>query len=199
MSDRLTLANAIEEALVSVAGHGTVAVDTSIVRAKAERIASTIVDLIHDNVATKVDIAELRAATKADIAELRAVDQGGHRRAEGSDQGGHRRAEGSDQGGHRRAARGNPSGEDGPHRPHRTGGTSAVHSAWQPRRGAVWSDRRRDALVAAARAMTAIRHDAESFRCGRMTGGRRSPRPGLAAIDTKSRLICDEGGKSRSL
>jgi ribosomal protein L29 len=73
MSDRLTLANAIEEALVSVAGHGTVAVDTSIVRAKAERIASTIVDLIHDNVATKVDIAELRAATKADIAELRAV------------------------------------------------------------------------------------------------------------------------------
>ena len=53
MSDRLALSNAIEDALVSIAGHGTVVVETSIVRAKAERIASVIIDAIHDNVATK--------------------------------------------------------------------------------------------------------------------------------------------------
>ena len=45
MSDRL--ANAIE--------------DAGIDRAKAERLASTIVDLIHDNVATKGDVAVVRA------------------------------------------------------------------------------------------------------------------------------------------
>jgi hypothetical protein len=60
MSDRLALSNAIEEALVSIAGHGTVAVETSIVRAKAERVASVIIDAIHDNVATKGDIGDLR-------------------------------------------------------------------------------------------------------------------------------------------
>jgi hypothetical protein len=64
MSDRLALSNAIE--------------DAGIDRAKAERIASTIVDLIHDNVATKADVATVSAnlrqteiALKADIAELR--------------------------------------------------------------------------------------------------------------------------------
>jgi hypothetical protein len=46
MSDRLTLANAIE--------------DAGIERAKAERVASVIVDIIHDTVATKADISELR-------------------------------------------------------------------------------------------------------------------------------------------
>jgi hypothetical protein len=53
MSDRLALANAIE--------------DAGIERAKAERIASTIVDLIHDNVATKADVQRLEAVTKADV------------------------------------------------------------------------------------------------------------------------------------
>lgn len=42
MSDRLALANAIE--------------DGGIDRAKAERIASVIFDAIHDNVATKADL-----------------------------------------------------------------------------------------------------------------------------------------------
>ena len=55
MSDRLTLANAIE--------------DAGIERAKAERIASTIVDLIHDNVATKADIAAVNA--RIDLVEHR--------------------------------------------------------------------------------------------------------------------------------
>jgi hypothetical protein len=64
MSDRLALSNAIE--------------DAGIERAKAERIASTIVDLIHDNVATKADVATVSAnlrqteiALKADISDLR--------------------------------------------------------------------------------------------------------------------------------
>jgi 2-phosphoglycerate kinase len=56
MSDRLALANAIE--------------DAGIERAKAERIASTIVDLIHDNVATKVDIGELRGEIRLVRTEL---------------------------------------------------------------------------------------------------------------------------------
>ena len=42
MSDRLALANAIE--------------DAGIERSKAERVASVIVDAIHDNVATKADV-----------------------------------------------------------------------------------------------------------------------------------------------
>lgn len=57
MSDRLTLANAI--------------VDAGIERPQAERIASTIVDLIHDNVATKADIARLEAVTKAEFGVVR--------------------------------------------------------------------------------------------------------------------------------
>ena len=42
MSDRLALANAIE--------------DAGIPREKAERVASVIFDVIHDNVATKADL-----------------------------------------------------------------------------------------------------------------------------------------------
>jgi hypothetical protein len=64
MSDRLTLANAIE--------------DAGIERAKAERMASVIIDVIHDNVATKADIASVRGKLgamkgelKADIASVR--------------------------------------------------------------------------------------------------------------------------------
>jgi hypothetical protein len=81
MSDRLALANAIE--------------DAGIQRSKAERVASVIFDAIHDNVATKADVqaseaairGELRAETaairgelaqtrtelKADIASVRAL------------------------------------------------------------------------------------------------------------------------------
>jgi tRNA U34 5-carboxymethylaminomethyl modifying GTPase MnmE/TrmE len=62
MSDRLTLARAIE--------------DAGIERAKAERVASAIVDLIHDEVATKADLKALeltlKADLKADIAAVRA-------------------------------------------------------------------------------------------------------------------------------
>jgi hypothetical protein len=47
MSDRLALANAIE--------------DAGIERAKAERVASVIFDAIRENVATKADIAAVRA------------------------------------------------------------------------------------------------------------------------------------------
>jgi hypothetical protein len=57
MSDRLTLARAIE--------------DAGIERAKAERVASAIVDLIHDSVATKADIAAVRSDLKGDIAAVR--------------------------------------------------------------------------------------------------------------------------------
>jgi hypothetical protein len=66
MSDRLTLANAIE--------------DAGIERSKAERIASTIVDLIHDNVATKSDIAELRGEIRQVRTDLTArIDLVEHR------------------------------------------------------------------------------------------------------------------------
>jgi hypothetical protein len=68
MSDRLALANAIE--------------DAGIPRDKAQRVASVIFDAIHDNVATKADVqageAAVRhdlqastAATRADIAATR--------------------------------------------------------------------------------------------------------------------------------
>jgi hypothetical protein len=56
MSDRLTLANAIE--------------DAGIERGKAERVASVIIDVIHDSVATKADITSVRgelAAMKGDL------------------------------------------------------------------------------------------------------------------------------------
>ena len=74
MSDRLALANAIE--------------DAGIQRSKAERVASVIFDAIHDNVATKADvqaseavlrhelaaqIGGLRAELKSDITGVRAV------------------------------------------------------------------------------------------------------------------------------
>ena len=54
MSDRLALANAIE--------------DAGIERAKAERVASVIFDAIHDNVATKADVQALGAELKAALA-----------------------------------------------------------------------------------------------------------------------------------
>ena len=57
MSDRLTLANAIE--------------DAGIERAKAERVASAIVDIIHDSVATKSDIQLLRSDLKSDVHQVR--------------------------------------------------------------------------------------------------------------------------------
>jgi hypothetical protein len=53
MSDRLALANAIE--------------DAGIPRDKAQRVASVIFDAIHDNVATKTDVQANEAATKAAI------------------------------------------------------------------------------------------------------------------------------------
>ncbi len=58
MSDRLTLAHAIE--------------DAGIERAKAERVASAIVDLIHDEVATKADLKAVELTVKADIAAVSA-------------------------------------------------------------------------------------------------------------------------------
>jgi hypothetical protein len=72
VSDRLALSNAIEDALVSIAGHGTVAVETSIVRAKAERIASVIIDAIHDNVATKDDVQAADIRLRGEIVAVRA-------------------------------------------------------------------------------------------------------------------------------
>ena len=57
MSDRLALANAIE--------------DAGIERAKAERVASVIVDLVHDSVATKADVQALAGELRAEIAATR--------------------------------------------------------------------------------------------------------------------------------
>jgi hypothetical protein len=66
MSDRLALANAIE--------------DAGIERAKAERVASVIFDAIHDNVATKADVqaseAAIRGELRAEISQLRAELKG---------------------------------------------------------------------------------------------------------------------------
>ena len=59
MSDRLALANAIE--------------DAGIERAKAERVASVIVDLVHDSVATKADVQALGGELRADIAASEAA------------------------------------------------------------------------------------------------------------------------------
>jgi hypothetical protein len=53
MSDRLALANAIE--------------DAGIERGKAERVASVIFDAIHDNVATKADVQASEAAIRGDL------------------------------------------------------------------------------------------------------------------------------------
>jgi hypothetical protein len=57
VSDRLTLANAIE--------------DAGIERAKAERIATVIVDLIRGSVATRADVQAMGAELKAAVAALR--------------------------------------------------------------------------------------------------------------------------------
>lgn len=57
MSDRLALANAIE--------------DTGIERAKAERVASVIVDLVRDQVATKADLLAFGTSLRADMRDLR--------------------------------------------------------------------------------------------------------------------------------
>jgi hypothetical protein len=57
MSDRLALANAIE--------------DAGIERGKAQRVASVIFDAIHDNVARKVDVLASETALRADIQALR--------------------------------------------------------------------------------------------------------------------------------
>jgi hypothetical protein len=51
MSDRLALANAIE--------------DAGIERSKAQRVASVIFDAIHDNVATKADVQVSEAAVRS--------------------------------------------------------------------------------------------------------------------------------------
>jgi hypothetical protein len=58
VSDRLALANAIE--------------DAGIERAKAERVASVIFDAIHDNVATKADLQVMGSELKADVQAVRA-------------------------------------------------------------------------------------------------------------------------------
>jgi 3-oxoacyl-ACP reductase-like protein len=58
MSDRLTLSRAIE--------------DAGIERDKAERVASAIVDLIHDTVATKADVTAVRTDLKVDVAAVAA-------------------------------------------------------------------------------------------------------------------------------
>ena len=58
MIDRLTLSRAIE--------------DAGIERTKAERLASTIVDLIHDEEATKANVAAVSADLKATAAALKA-------------------------------------------------------------------------------------------------------------------------------
>jgi hypothetical protein len=59
MSDRLALANAIE--------------DAGIPRDNAQRVASVIFDAIHDNVATKADIAPPATKVEAVAADVRAV------------------------------------------------------------------------------------------------------------------------------
>ena len=59
MSDRLALANAIE--------------DAGIPRNKAERVASVIFDAIHDNVATKADVQASEATLRGEIAAARSA------------------------------------------------------------------------------------------------------------------------------
>jgi hypothetical protein len=58
MTDRLSLANALADAKID--------------RPAAERIATEILDAIHDNVATKGDLQAVRTELKADIAAVRA-------------------------------------------------------------------------------------------------------------------------------
>ena len=56
MADRLSLTNALS--------------DASIDRQKAERIATEILDLIHDNVATKADLRDLELRLKLWLGSL---------------------------------------------------------------------------------------------------------------------------------
>lgn len=58
MSDRLALSNAIE--------------DAGIERAKAERMASVIVDMIREQSATKSDVQSSEARLRSEIAAVRA-------------------------------------------------------------------------------------------------------------------------------
>jgi hypothetical protein len=58
MTDRLSLANALAEAKID--------------RPAAERIATEILNAIHDNVATKGDLQAVRTELKADIAAVKA-------------------------------------------------------------------------------------------------------------------------------
>lgn len=58
MSDRLVLANAIE--------------DAGIDRTKAERIATVIFDVIHENVATKADVQGAETRLNAQVAAVHA-------------------------------------------------------------------------------------------------------------------------------
>lgn len=58
MTDRLSLTNALA--------------DANIDRKAAERIATEILDAIHDSVATKQDLQHLEAALKADVATVNA-------------------------------------------------------------------------------------------------------------------------------
>lgn len=58
MCDRLVLANAIE--------------DAGIERTKAERIATVIFDVIHDNVATKADVQGAETRLNARVAAVHA-------------------------------------------------------------------------------------------------------------------------------
>jgi hypothetical protein len=66
MSDRLALADAIE--------------DAGIERGKAVRIATVIVDAIHQSVATKADLDASAATIRADLAELRGETREGFSR-----------------------------------------------------------------------------------------------------------------------
>ena len=59
MSDRLALANAIE--------------DAGIERVKAERIATVMFDAIHQNVATKADLQSAETRLRAEIAGVPAT------------------------------------------------------------------------------------------------------------------------------
>jgi 3-oxoacyl-ACP reductase-like protein len=63
LSDRLALANVIEEAGID--------------RGKAEQLAATIFDRIHDNVATKADVQASEAAIRGDLRAETAGLRGG--------------------------------------------------------------------------------------------------------------------------
>jgi hypothetical protein len=64
MTDRLALARAFE--------------DAGIERAKAERLATVIVEMVRGSVATKADVQAMGAELKAAIAALRYLPPPGH-------------------------------------------------------------------------------------------------------------------------